>query len=1337
MAGDPAIDNVTQSAQNWIDSLTSRNQWRLQIISQRYRIDPDTGDRVPQPVRIRRFAEGCPGSGIKQAIDYLLSKAPYTGVIFNGQTLDGTYVPTQTTWSRDDREIVSTIKGRTDGTYTIVQDLIDRTYADEYEILSQSSCSEEATTTYVWESGSIEAIQAGGIGDTYAVQAVSRNDDGTFNYQLVHRRAKTQHLQETVTENSLLKWASVEYWDNVYPGPGGTYLDENGEPLPIPAPGSVGGVEIKVANININQDCTLRVQVTRERNNAANVRQQSTHTIYEGNHEEDATGALVPLPLAPDATGGVIHTNESRLQPDGRYEVRKEQRIERAVPQSNVEVRVGAKGRRVTTVSTNQATPASTTGIAVGGSVRVEKTPGGLYNNTVSVWDRSAPLAAGERCEDDLFGHTDARTTSGISEIPSDHVAGGTGGRVVTRRTDMDDDGAITQVLETKQEKNVEGADEEWSVSLDGVTHRVTHRYRDPLNKGTAPAFSIQNVGKSVRNEKTPGGLVTVTLTELDRNSAPLKVSDECSKTIYEHVDQGSTTNPNGTVPADGHVTDAGGGSVYEKSSRLNANGSVTVVEKRTQELTVEDAQLSFRRTARGLITTRQTRNGQTPASDPGASAVGCSKSHDRTPGGRYNLTEVTLTASKVADSARCRKTWFEHEHDAVTMDTGTVDSTDVADAGNGISRLKTSDLDNDGFVKTVVRTTTEITRASAEVSYRRTSRGLITTTVDRNTTTPAEDPGDSAAGNSQSHTTTDGGRYNLTKVVLKASEKPDSAYCSRTWFEHVHDAVKMSRGAVDSSEAAAAGSGVRRTKTSDIDNDGFVKTVVRTITEIPRTGAELSYRRTTRGLITTTVDRSTSEAASDPGESAVGCSRTHRMTEGGLYDLTKVDITASEKVDSAYCSKTMFEHTHDEVKMGTGDVDSTDVADAGSGIHRVKTSDLDNDGFVKTVVRSTTEIARTSAELSYRRTARGLITTTTDRNVTTTAQDPGESAVGCSQAHRMNPGGTYDFTKVELTSSERPDSAYCSKTLFEHVHDEVSMDTGDVDDSDVEDAGSGLHRIKTSELDNDGFVKTTVRTTTELAVSDYRVEYDSDHFTKTRRIIDRNVDASETEKDYVQAGANRIVSVSVEKTAGGKKVKTETTTDATYRHWDQEVSLNLSYVKTVWFVNATEAEKNSLYQQEESAFKSKLLTWGDERKPGNYGCNPNVTLNKFGTFDGSFSFHASWSPESAGQEDELDKFYSNFEYDRYTISHNPYYNDGKAYIRTEKIVQHVYHEVGRGKIRYENLCSGLHLFSLDASIDPITKRYAVTKITSQTVYITYEMKDDGTADVTEEDNIL
>ena len=68
--------------------------------------------------------------------------------------------------------------------------------------------------------------------------------------------------------------------------------------------------------------------------------------------------------------------------------------------------------------------------------------------------------------------------------------------------------------------------------------------------------------------------------------------------------------------------------------------------------------------------------------------------------------------------------------------------------------------------------------------------------------------------------------------------------------------------------------------------------------------------------------------------------------------------------------------------------------------------------------------------------------------------------------------------------------------------------------------------------------------------------------------------------------------------------------------------------------------------------------------------------------------------------------------------------------------MQHVYHEVGRGKIRYENLCSGMRLFSLDASIDPITKRYAVTKITSQTVYITYEMKDDGTVDVTENDNI-
>ena len=1084
------VDEITQSARNWVDSLAARNQWRLQILSKRYRKDA-SGNLVEQPIRIRRFAEGCPASGIKQALDYLLSLAPYEGVIFNGQTLDGQYLPTITRWSRDDQDLVNSVRSpRTDGTYTIVQDLIDRRYVDEYEFRSQSSCSSEATSNYVWDAVDIEDIPVGGVGHTYSIQAVSRNEDGTLNYALVHHHALTQHLPETVTENSALRWASVEYWDNVYPGATeGAYVDHNGNTLSIPAPGVSDGVETKVSTININDDCTLRIQVTREKANPADIRRQSRHTIYQGDHEEDSSGALLPLPLAPEAAGGVVTTNESTLQNDGRYANKHSLKIERSVPHASVEVRVGMKGRRITTVNRHQATPAETSGIEVGGTVRVERTDGNLYDNTISVWDRTDPVRSGERCEDNLFSHTDVATTSGIAAIPTDHVSGGTNGIVRTRRTDMDEEGAIIQTVETSQEKNVEDADEEWSVTVDGVVHRRVHRNRTMLNKGTAPAFSITNIGTTVRNERTPGGLVTVTESSLDRNTGSLKTAADCAKTIFEHSDSSSETNPAGTIPvAPVHVNNAGGGHTYKRQSRLNSVGALVTVDEDTQELPVTEAQMTFRRTTRGLITTRVDRNGDTAASDPGSAHVGCTSSHEKTPGGLYNLTTVTVTAD-------------------------------------------------------------------------------------------------------------------ATK---------DSAYCAETMFEHVHDSVEVSTTPITGSEGVVA---------------------------------------------------------------------------------------------------------------------------PGSGKHRVLTKDLDSDGFVKTVIRETTEKPQRNAEVSYRRTLRGLVTTTTDRNVTDTAMAPTESQVGFSQAHRLNPGGTYDLTKVELTKSSKPDSGYCAKTLFEHVHDTVTMSTGDIDIGDVDSAANGHHKVKTQDMDQDGFIKTVVRDTEELEVQDAEVEYESDHFTKTKRITTRNTTANETEKDYVAANANKVVRVSVSKTPGDKRVKVETTTEAQYRHWDQEVSLTHSYSKIYWFQNATTADKTELFNEAKSAFDSKLRGWNSGgREPSNYGCTPKVDLNRFGTFDGSFTFHASWHPESAGQDGLLDYQFWYNTYTKVSVRWDPHYGDGKAYVRKTRTEQDVYFEIGRGVNRYAGLVTGFNMHACDGSIDPITHRFSLQKVTAERIAIEYDEVNEEAADYSDSD---
>lgn len=243
------------AARRWVDSLTSMNRWRLQTLVSRYRTDPKTGERIEVPVKIRRFAEGCPSGGAKYAIDYLMSLAPYKGVIVNGQSLDGEYLPTRTEWKRDGQDQMNPPYNRGDFTYTLIQDIVDRTVADTLGVVSSSSCSEEAVADYVWDSPVVEDLPVGGPGVTYSVQALNRNEDGTFNYAIVKRTAITQHMPETEAEDNLYHRVTIETWDNVYRD--GDDFTDGTSSLGIPKPGVSGRTETKVS-VSENPDCTFK-----------------------------------------------------------------------------------------------------------------------------------------------------------------------------------------------------------------------------------------------------------------------------------------------------------------------------------------------------------------------------------------------------------------------------------------------------------------------------------------------------------------------------------------------------------------------------------------------------------------------------------------------------------------------------------------------------------------------------------------------------------------------------------------------------------------------------------------------------------------------------------------------------------------------------------------------------------------------------------------------------------------------------------------------------------------------------------------------------------------------
>ncbi len=569
----PVIDNAARkAARNWIDTVAKANKWRVAVLSRRYRKDPKTGRRVSVPLRIRRFVEGCPAAGVVAAIDYLLESAPYTGVVFNGQTLQGAYRPTLTEWRRDDQVTMNSARARTDGTYTLVQDLVEDGEKDSWSGGTSGTCTERVETEYVWDASTVEDMPEPEQGVTYAVQSVGRSEDGTFSYVLVKRTALTQIGEETTVSDGAYETVKTRTYRNLYGSPEAGFVDDSGAKVAVAEAG--GGVDVQTKQ---NDDCTYDVVVQTKTGKSATTEETSSEVIDERTASVTKRAQEKPLGPAPDAESGVIKTHKDELRPDGLYDTTEQTRTEQAVSDAVKVVTVSRRGTRTTTVSRNQKTAASTTGLSVGTEVRVEKTPGRLFNNTVTTWNKTA-AKVGVDCEVDAFRHVDEETET-VSSFPFGHVSGGSGGKSSKRSASIDDEGAIVQTTKTTQERAVKSAVTQTEVTLRG--RRVTTVNRSMSTAAEAPTA----IGTSVRNEKTAGGWYDQTLVTVDRKAVGV-TRTECVKTGLEHRD--STTSNVVNKPS----TEAGAvnGRIVEKTVAVTEFGTYDVTDTTRTPTAYSDA---------------------------------------------------------------------------------------------------------------------------------------------------------------------------------------------------------------------------------------------------------------------------------------------------------------------------------------------------------------------------------------------------------------------------------------------------------------------------------------------------------------------------------------------------------------------------------------------------------------------------------------------------------------------------------------------------------------------------------------------------------------------------
>lgn len=765
-------------AVEWVDRVNSASGtaagWRLEVLTKRFRKKYKDDDKKI-PIRIRRFVRGLPWALVHDAAKYLMSLAPYEGVIYNGVKIEGKYRPTVTRWVRDDQERVD---GQASGSYTLIQDLIEDDVTDEFSATSGGSCSEEVLTEWRWDDPDITDISAlpdfGAQGVSYSIQAVHRNEDGTYGYAVIKRVAKTQFSGWHTVECDEFETTETATWDNVYGGIGGDPYDVGGfEEIPTACDAPDG--ELVVVQVSENQDCTYKVVVQRKTaNNVPNASITQSSTVFESvsKHAHRAQDAALAGPPSP--RNGVTYTHETTKRPDGKFETSVQEMKEKYVSNARVERRKTLRGTIEVTSSRNSSN-GSCTVRKIGDEVTVEQTPGGLWNRTVKTIDTTPVGKVAAQCSKNLFEHRHSETQNTNSNN-TPHVAEAKSGETREVSSRLTEEGTWDITTTTTTEQQVSSARVEKRKTLRGVVTTTTER------NTTASDTSVNNIGDAVVVEKTPGGLYNRTVTTVLSKSVG-DLAQDCRKTVFEH--RHSTTKNSGSLPTP-DVSDAGSGVIHERSSRRTEEGTWDTTDVKVTELNVPKASQTTRKTLRSTITTvveKNSDNGTIPQI-----GIGGEVQLVKTPGGRWDRTITTSKVDPVGEIARgSGSTVFE-------TTSSTTSNSDAPNSGSGTAgggqRTEISSRRNeDGSWDNTMQTTQEKGVSSAEKSVKKTIHGTITTTVDRNSANSSTSVSD--FGESKSARMTPGGHYDRTETQQKAGDYKtwdikaslNHLYTERVWF--------------------------------------------------------------------------------------------------------------------------------------------------------------------------------------------------------------------------------------------------------------------------------------------------------------------------------------------------------------------------------------------------------------------------------------------------------------------------------------------------------------------------------------------------------------------------
>lgn len=347
--------------------------------------------------------------------------------------------------------------------------------------LIEDGCRYRVSFTFYWRISKPPAVPASESGISYSLENIRKDDEtGTFSCMLVKRERQIQEIplytdhkdvyKETATRevqgiregaNHDIDGAIPEAKDGVFhdvditkdndcthatkrkittekPVPGAQRevrfgwltqtvrrTDKHQPPFTIPevAPkrGKVISYAVEVTPGNLNDVTTTETTELP----AEDIRLSCSKTIFQ--HQDSSTdgGQDQPLGEAPETKDGVIYEYRSELSDNGFYTNTISIKYELPVQEAIIEKRVGYRTSSESVTHVNQPTVTLPVMTATRGktvSYRVEKTPGGRFNITITVTAEIEADKIRESCGQTLYQHqhttTAAGATAALGEAP-------------------------------------------------------------------------------------------------------------------------------------------------------------------------------------------------------------------------------------------------------------------------------------------------------------------------------------------------------------------------------------------------------------------------------------------------------------------------------------------------------------------------------------------------------------------------------------------------------------------------------------------------------------------------------------------------------------------------------------------------------------------------------------------------------------------------------------------------------------------------------------------------------------------------------------------------------